>query len=461
MPSFEEVVRRITTLNTEIGHLSTLASRGELAGGQIEHLSRIEQQRDNLAAQALEMHERAEERERRSRRVVERMPGVGPTTGNPVLTSVRDQALGAIDASQQRGELSSVAADSLDALIREEDRSGAESRYIAAVGDPNYKVAFGKMLAHPYDGHLRMTPEEAESVRVVAQVSQERAMQEGLTTAGGFGVPIFVDPTMMISSNGAINPIRQLATVKAITTNRWQGVAGSVTASFSAELAEVADGTPTLAGPAIQVQKAHCFVPFSVELEADYTDLVQQLGNAISDAKDVLEAQKFLDGAGTASNEPAGIVGTAGLTTAQRVLTNTTASVAIGDVYNLKEALPARNLPVGAFTVSPATLDTFRRFVGGGNTTEPFVVENNQILNRPTSEWSTMVNTTTSGSNIAIFADWKRAYAVVDRIGLQVEVVPHVFGPSQRPVGARGVYAYWRVGAGVLVPNAARFLQAR
>jgi hypothetical protein len=60
------------------------------------------------------------------------------------------------------------------------------------------------------------------------------------------------------------------------------------------------------------------------------------------------------------------------------------------------------------------------------------------------------VSTTTSGSKVAIYADWPNAFAIVDRIGLSVELVPHVFGASQRPIGARGVYAYWRTGSGVL-----------
>jgi HK97 family phage major capsid protein len=72
-----------------------------------------------------------------------------------------------------------------------------------------------------------------------------------------------------------------------------------------------------------------------------------------------------------------------------------------------------------------------------------------------------MVSTTTSGSKVAIFADWPNAFAIVDRIGLSVELVPHVFGASQRPIGARGVYAYWRTGSGVLVANAARYLEVK
>jgi predicted phage gp36 major capsid-like protein len=72
-----------------------------------------------------------------------------------------------------------------------------------------------------------------------------------------------------------------------------------------------------------------------------------------------------------------------------------------------------------------------------------------------------MVSTTTSGSKVAVFADWPSAFAIVDRIGLSVELVSTVFGASQRPIGARDVYAFWRTGRGVLVPNAARYLEVK
>jgi predicted phage gp36 major capsid-like protein len=40
-------------------------------------------------------------------------------------------------------------------------------------------------------------------------------------------------------------------------------------------------------------------------------------------------------------------------------------------------------------------------------------------------------------------------------------LAPHVLGASQRPIGARGVYAFWRTGSGVLVANAARYLEVK
>jgi predicted phage gp36 major capsid-like protein len=50
----------------------------------------------------------------------------------------------------------------------------------------------------------------------------------------------------------------------------------------------------------------------------------------------------------------------------------------------------------------------------------------------------------------------------VDRIGLSIEIVPHIFGSSNRfPIGARGLYAWWRVGSGVTAPAAARHLEVK
>jgi HK97 family phage major capsid protein len=59
----------------------------------------------------------------------------------------------------------------------------------------------------------------------------------------------------------------------------------------------------------------------------------------------------------------------------------------------------------------------------------------------------------------AVYGNIRDAYTIVDRVGLSVELIPHLFGSSNRfPTGQRGIYAYWRVGAGVVNPNAARVL---
>ena len=52
----------------------------------------------------------------------------------------------------------------------------------------------------------------------------------------------------------------------------------------------------------------------------------------------------------------------------------------------------------------------------------------------------------TADNPILFVADW-RQYVVLDRIGMSVEFVPHLFNTtSNLPDGRRGWYAYWRVG---------------
>ena len=49
---------------------------------------------------------------------------------------------------------------------------------------------------------------------------------------------------------------------------------------------------------------------------------------------------------------------------------------------------------------------------------------------------------------------------IVDRVDLQVELVPHLFGTAcNYTTGQRGLYAYWRVRAGVLTWEAFRTLK--
>ncbi len=62
-----------------------------------------------------------------------------------------------------------------------------------------------------------------------------------------------------------------------------------------------------------------------------------------------------------------------------------------------------------------------------------------------------------TGQLIGVIGDYSRYYKIVDRIGMNIELVPHLFGSGQGnlPTGSRGLFAYWRTGAKVL--NAAAF----
>jgi HK97 family phage major capsid protein len=274
-------------------------------------------------------------------------------------------------------------------------------------------------------------------------------------------------PSIIHTSSGAINPLRSLARIIPVTSNQWKGVsADAPTASYDPEASEVSDDSPVLAQPVINVAMGRAFVPFSIELSMDWAGGVikDELSSLLQQSRDILDATKFLLGSGT--NEPVGLltIGTAGaLTTTQRVQTTTSATYAVGDVYKLKQAIFATVFgPTSTWVMSPTLLDTTYRFVPQASATEPLLMPDGRggdILGIPKAEMTTIVSTTTTASKIAVLGDWS-GLAICDRIGTTVELIPHLFGATNRlPTGQRGMFMYWRSGTGVIAPNKLRYLE--
>jgi HK97 family phage major capsid protein len=377
----------------------------------------------------------------------------------------REAGLRAID--RQKGVLTAQAGDRLERAVRS-DLSGVGGRYLEAVASPHYNSAFGKMVADPTTGHLRFTPAEVEAVRVATAAEAQRSLNVTTGSAGQFAIPFALDPSIILTSTGVLNPIRNLARVETIVgATTWKGVSSDgVVAAFAAEAAAATDASPTLVQPSITVQKAFCFVPFTIEASQDWAGLEQELFRLMSDAKNVLEATKFLLGTGT--NEPGGVLnigGTGGLTTTQRVQTATSATYAVGDPWLLKAQLPPRFIPATTYAAGPAIWDKTYRFVAQGSTTEPRQFSDGDrggdFLGAPKEELSTFVVTTTTASRIMVAGDWNTGYAIIDRVGGTAELIPHLFGAAQGnlPTGQRGLYYFFRVGGGVVSPNAFRYLE--
>jgi len=387
--------------------------------------------------------------------------GLGARSGH----QAREAALRTIDRYRSDDRLSAAAADNVDRLLRGPDEGfGLDANYIAAAGEPAYERAFAKLLRHGSGAALHMTAEEQQAVQRINPVENTRAaLTIGSGSGGGFAVPIGIDPTVNLSSNGAINPIRELAEVRTMSTRELRLVSSDgVVAQYQAEATEAVDNAPVLAQPILIAQRATSFIPFSFELDQDWPSIAAELGRLISDSKDVLEATKFLLGAGAGSNEPVGIlaVGTAGaLTTTQRV--TSAGAVAIGDVYALKQALGQIRFAASAtWALNPTRLDAVYRLTPSGSTTEPQIMtdRNGPLLGRPTAEWSTMATVLTTGSKWALYGDFKQGYVIGDRLGLSLEIIPHLFGAANRyPTGQRGAYAIWRKDGRVKVPNALRY----
>jgi hypothetical protein len=108
---------------------------------------------------------------------------------------------------------------------------------------PDYLRAFNKMARNP----------NAPNLNVAEQQAVERTMS--LTdSAGGYLVPFQLDPAVIITSDGSLNQIRQVARQVTATGDVWNGVsAGATSWSWDAENAEVSDDTSTFAQPSITI----------------------------------------------------------------------------------------------------------------------------------------------------------------------------------------------------------------
>ena len=300
-----------------------------------------------------------------------------------------------------------------------------------------------------------------------AQAEEQRNLNVTTGSAGQFAIPFALDPSHHPDQHRRPQPApqpREVETIVGATT--WKGVASDgVVAAFGAEGAVATDATPTLVQPSITVQKAFCFVPFTIEASQDWVGLQSELVRLMNDAKNILEATKFLLGSGT--NEPGGILnigGTGGLTTTQRVQTAGSATYAVGDPWLLKAALPPRFIPATTYAAGPAIWDKTYRFVAQGSTTEPRQFgdgdRGGDFLGAPKEELSTFVTTTTTGSKIMVAGDFNTGYKIIDRIGGTAELIPHLFtAAGNLPIGQSGLYYYFRVGGGVVAPNALRYLE--
>jgi HK97 family phage major capsid protein len=377
---------------------------------------------------------------------------------------LRDRAMVVLEHYRNRDVLTPEAADRADHVLRHADPTGDTAAYLTAVGDPNYATAFGKLLADPIMGHNRFSAAEVEAVRRVSVIQgQQRAMNEATGPAGAFAIPFTLDPSIILTSAGALNPVRTVASVDTIGTREWKGVSSDgVVAGYVGEATQATDASPTLAQPAIRTQQGRAFIKASIELTQDWARIQAEMAKLIDDARQVLDASEFLTGDG--NNRPVGIlaIGTTGsLSTSQRVLTAATNDYAVGDPWLLKAAIPARFQPNSTFAAAPGIWDTTYRFVGG-NSTEPLQMPSRggDMMGRPKIEWSTMVTFETTGSRVMVGGDFRTGFKIVDRLGMTIEVIPHLF-TNNMPSGERGFYGYWRTGSAVVAPNALRYLEVK
>ena len=331
------------------------------------------------------------------------------------------------------------------------------ARHILATGSPGYKRAYTRYMS----GAPRTSEDEGYLYRAMSLTG----------ASGGVAVPFVLDPTLLPSYNGAVNPYRNISDVRTITVDEWRGVtSGGITAAFQAEAAEVSDASPTLASVSISTEMARVFIPYSIEIGMDWSSFASDMASEIQNSKDVLEASKFATGSGT--NEPFGVV--TGATTL--FTTSDSAALYVADVYGTHDALPPLYRSRAAWAMANGTLSRIRQLdtAGGSQMLTPNLQArsaanagpdmqdsraNVDIFGKPVHE-SSGIATFADNAVIAVFGAFNPYFKIIDRVGLTTEVVPHLFATANNlPSGQRGILAYWRVGSKVIHANAFRAMR--
>lgn len=333
-----------------------------------------------------------------------------------------------------------------DLLERADDRFGSFAKRILATGSPVYDRAFGKVVMH--GGPHVLTGEE------------QRAMALAPDTAGGFAVPFQLDPTVILTNDGSTSPLRQIARVEQITSKTWQGITSSgVTVSRSGEAAEAGDDGFAIAQPEVSPTRVLANVEFSVEIDQDWPQLRSEISRLLMDAKDREEDASFVLGDGQGNN-PSGVVAT--LDNASEVLMASPGALDVDDLYNLEAELPVRYRGRGRFLGNKNTYNKVRGLSTQSDGGELWVRlasgQPSELLGYPAHEASEMDSIGDADGRVLLFGDFSQ-FLIVDRLGMTVELQPHVLGSvNRRWTGQRAIVAVWRNSSLILNHNAFRVL---
>lgn len=354
---------------------------------------------------------------------------------------------GATDATRSAATAILEAHDSVDAKI---------ARHCLITSNPAYLRAWSKMAKNPQAPLL-----SDDEQRAMAEAEQFRAMS--LTdSAGGFLVPLQLDPAVVVTSSGVYSEITEVARTVVATGDVWNGVSSAaVSWSWDAEATEVSDDSPSFAQPSIPVYKAAGFVPISIEGIADMANVTEEVAKLFAEGQADLEGTALI--VGTGSGQPTGIV-TALTGTSSVVNAGADDTFALSDVYAVQGALPARFRRNASWLANNLIYNKVRQFDtsgGGGFWTNLNGDRPPMLMNRNAIEAEAMdgtITTSGAGHNYAmIFGDFSH-FVVARRLGMTVELIPHLFGANRRPTGQRGWYAWYRVGSDSLNDNAFRML---
>lgn len=463
---------------TAVGELTT---RLDSIRAELEALEQIDEPTDTEATRARALlaefdTTQAQLQEARLAHVrsVARVPGAlerseGPTlwqrTGDPwdpgTDTDLKSRALFAVDRVEGCGDDVKERAHAALGAAKGRERT-ALAQWAVLTSAPAYERACSRLLADPVNGHRGF---EDDELRAYQDVENYRRAMSLTDSSGGFLAPFVLDPSIILTNTGAVNPLRSIARLEMTASDTWNGVSSEgVTAEWLDEASEASDASPSFAQPSIKPRKAGAWVQGSFEVIAD-TNIGVQLGPLIADAFDRLEAVAFTTGNGT--TQPKGVITAVSGAAGSVVATGTADTYALDDVYAVQNALPPRWRPGARWMAALEVINLTRRFAEAATNEQASLVKDmgegvpQRMLGWPLHENSQMDGVIgAAADNYILLAGDFTQFCIVDRIGTTLVYEPLVKGANRRPTGEAGWFAYKRTGSDVLVPDAFRVLNA-
>lgn len=358
-------------------------------------------------------------------------------------SEVRDAALAILE--REGSHLAARNGDHVESLLRTRNPltdGGQIAKRMVLTESDAYRSAFMKGVTQSAPA---FTAEEARAL------DEYRAASEGSDAAGGFGVPVLIDPSIILTSGAGAAPVLDLARVVTITTDEWKGVSSAgVSWSYDSEGSEVSDDAATLAQPTVPVYTARGFIPYSIEVGADYPAFAAEMRRLLDQGYIDLVANGTINGTG--SSQPTGIFTALDANTNVEVVVTTDGAFGAVDLLKTWKSLPERYRANATWIMNTDVENEIRSFAAGADsayyTVDLSAGGVGTLFGRPirTTDYAPEFTGTTGAANILAVGDFSN-FLVAQRAGMSVELIPHLFATgNNRPSGQRGWFAYARHG---------------
>ncbi|MCP5032299.1 MAG: phage major capsid protein, partial [Actinomycetia bacterium] len=366
----------------------------------------------------------------------------------------------AIDAAALTTDSTDTRRGALTRMIEEHGDAGMASLVLRTTS-ADYKSGFGELLRN--GGNLALlAPEQRQALEFAEPLAQlQRAQATTSDGAGGYLIPTDIEPSVTLTSDGTDNPIWGMArrVQTAASTLRNVGMPNAAW-SWDTEGAEVSDDTVTFTATDIPLYSANGFVPVTIEAQRSIAGIMGDVQRALAGGYQDLVGAALATGSGSA--QPTGII-TALIGSAAEVETAGSGVYALADVYSWINGLAARHRRNSTAMMAFPIISLTRQFdTAGGAALIARLGDGSpdRIMGLPLVENQDMDSTVSAGTEIAVAGNFDH-YVVAEGIGTLVEVIPHLMGANQRPIGARGVYAKTRIGADSVLDTAFSLLQVK